>query len=765
MNGSGFPVLQPSDSSSLLEKEAPSRRAANLGRVSCFRSSFREGDKRGDCDLQLDGRIRSVGTLDGRGGRESEDAHVAIAVVAGTSFQVKGISHSNDKGVVVCPPSSGSTRGDGMRIRYPMLRHFLTAEEVPRWFGLSIVLIYLVGLGSVAHYGIAQARREGAINSQHNGRFAIRLLAEQLSVVPGGGLSEARQVEVWQSELQRFAANVPVRWLRLVDDERRVLASTDPGQIDTVLTGDVPAASEQSVWEVVPMRVAGHASPDVFVRVRLSRADATTSGSPDDSSPGAGLAFFLEARLLPGPVAVTGVADQARILATVLVVLGALFVVYRCLREQLRGVSRIADQLRSSRGQWEEDLRSLRIGDSVDYATVAWNDLIDMAQGLQETVQRSEANEELSRVLQRSGGGALAEALNAVPEGILYITDEVRFEYVNAAACRFFGWSAEDARQTTLTEATATGIGAEVLDVVRDSLQSDGSYQSRSETPSTEDVAGGDRSTYRIRVVPLQRGRQTGECVVLIRDISQQIRSERAREEFITQVTHELRTPLTNIRAYVETLSSGMFEDPSVITECYNVITKETRRLSRLVEDILSVSQLEVGSIELHVDDVDLKTLLTESVRDVRGLADEKNIDVQLVLPAKLEPVRGDRDKLAVVINNLLGNAIKYTRAEGNIVVGCRVNGGEMAVSIKDNGIGIDPADHARMFEKFQRASDPDVQSETGSGIGLYTAREIVRRHRGDIALISEKGQGSTFVVRLPLQETRATVLTAAEEV
>jgi signal transduction histidine kinase len=102
-------------------------------------------------------------------------------------------------------------------------------------------------------------------------------------------------------------------------------------------------------------------------------------------------------------------------------------------------------------------------------------------------------------------------------------------------------------------------------------------------------------------------------------------------------VTHELRTPLTNIRAYTETLSSGMFEDPKVITECYNVITKETRRLSRLVEDMLSVSQLEVGSIELHVDNVDLKALLGDGVRDVRGLADEKNIDIQLVLPAKLE--------------------------------------------------------------------------------------------------------------------------------
>ncbi|MFQ5494301.1 MAG: sensor histidine kinase [Phycisphaerae bacterium] len=251
---------------------------------------------------------------------------------------------------------------------------------------------------------------------------------------------------------------------------------------------------------------------------------------------------------------------------------------------------------------------------------------------------------------------------------------------------------------------------------------------------------------------------------MVIRDVSQQIKADHAREEFIMQVTHELRTPLTNIRAYTETLSSGMFDDPAVITECYNVITKETRRLSRLIEDILNVSQMEVGAIELNMDDVDLKALLTESVQDVRGLADEKGIDLQLVLPAKLERFRGDRDKLAVVMNNLLGNAIKYTPTDGNVVVGCRVADDQAVVTVKDNGIGIDPAEQRNVFEKFRRAADPDVQSEPGTGVGLYTAREIVSRHRGVIELLSRKGEGSTFIVRLPVARTRSAALSDVGE-
>ena len=133
-------------------------------------------------------------------------------------------------------------------------------------------------------------------------------------------------------------------------------------------------------------------------------------------------------------------------------------------------------------------------------------------------------------------------------------------------------------------------------------------------------------------------------------------------------------------------------------------------------------------------------------------------------LPTKMEPINADRDKLAVVVNNLLGNAIKYTPSDGDVLVGFQCSGDEVVLTLKDNGIGIDPAD-ARVFEKFQRGNGPEVENETGTGIGLYTAREIVRRHGGDIELISRKGEGSTFMVRLPHRESRATALSPAEEV
>ena len=688
-----------------------------------------------------------------------------------------------------------------MRSALQTFKAFLTAEEVPRWFGLSIVLIYLVGLGAVSRFGIIEARREVAGYYERSSRYAVNALLDRLRAVDRAGPGERESEIAYRLALRDFASHVPTRSLRVLDGERRVVASLDEAEVGTIASGAIPDSrpagsrshnSLSSVPERGPGITPGEGGFDHVFRERIrpkrSRSPyALSSPAPiagqrteSQNTASAGDAesvLYLEARLPSEVHAVSSVADNASTLIVVLVALGALFLVYRCLREQLRGVSRIAERLESHRNRIEEDLASLRISDTVDGATSAWNELIDLAQTSLDAVERGQANVELSRVLERSGGGALSEALNAIPDGVIYIADEVRFEYVNSAACRLFDWKAKEVKGTSLPDAQASGIGPKVLDLLHGAMQSDGSYIPRtgvlqadgeeadaaSHAAGTASHAMGDPSTYRVWVIPLHQAHHQGECVVVIRDVSQQIRAERAREEFVTQVTHELRTPLTNIRAYAETLSSGMFDDPKAVTECYNVITKETRRLSRLIEDILSISQLEVGSIELQVDNVDLRALLSEGVRDVRGLADEKNIDVQLLLPSKLEPIRGDRDKLAVVVNNLLGNAIKYTQPDGNVMVGCQVTGDEVVITLKDNGVGIAPADHARVFEKFQRADDPEIQKEAGSGIGLYTAREIVRRHGGDIELISGKGEGATFMVRLPHRETRATSLSTAQ--
>ena len=374
---------------------------------------------------------------------------------------------------------------------------FLTAEEVPRWFGLSIVLIYLVGLGGVARFGIVQARRAAAGYYEQSSRYAVDTLLDRLAALKSHPLDERQREAVYRLALRDFASNVPTRSLRILDGERRVVASINEAEVGTVLSGvDLTSIPEREL-EVSLAPVAGESvdgGHDRVYRARIvtSRPSAIFSmlaSGPAPTEPldttlatGAGDAEsvrYIEARLPSEVRAVSTVADHASSLMIVLVVLGALFLVYRCLREQLRGVSRIAERLQARRDQIEEDLAALRISDAQGGTVSAWNELIDVVQDSLAAVQRTEANVELSRVLERSSGGALSEALNAIPDGLLYVTDEVRIEYINSTACRLFSWNGKEVKGATLQHVHAEGLGAGVLNLLHEALQPDGSYGPR----------------------------------------------------------------------------------------------------------------------------------------------------------------------------------------------------------------------------------------------------------------------------------------------
>jgi signal transduction histidine kinase len=246
------------------------------------------------------------------------------------------------------------------------------------------------------------------------------------------------------------------------------------------------------------------------------------------------------------------------------------------------------------------------------------------------------------------------------------------------------------------------------------------------------------------------------ETPIFLADISAQREMEQSRSQFFYHVTHELRTPLTNIRAYAETLSEGVLNDPEALRECYNVIVGETHRLSRLVEDILSLSQLEAGSVRLSMDDVNTARLIRQVVEDMQANADEKSVDLVLSLPAKVPTIRGDKERMAVVLTNLVGNAIKYTPQGGSVEVSCEEDGGRLHIKVRDTGIGIDEDEQEKVFEKFYRSESEEVHQQPGTGLGLAMALEVVRAHGGKIDLESEPGKGSTFIVDLPIESLAA---------
>ncbi len=639
-----------------------------------------------------------------------------------------------------------------MNRAWTTFKRFWLEEEVPRWIGTLLVTAYLCGLVAVAYLAHRQtvelAERGMVAHSDH----AMSLLAKALS-----GVDET-DVKRQQVLLRMFSRRLACEHLYVADGEGMVITSIDaeevgqPGPLRRMV--EVNEGAESAVRpaggeEAWPPGSVGSAlaSDEPHVSRRYYRLPIAADGSARPR--------VLQG-VLRGDWTAAASSGQAWLLVVVLAAVGVLGIVYHVMRRHFRGVSCIADNLVMHGHRLEEELDSLRVADSLGAVACSWNKLIDLVVSFRAEAGRSTAASELRQILEHSSSGDLADAIDAVPDGLFIIADEDSLVHCNTAAARLMGWNrhgapeeeggreVKPAARTRLPELESSETGRAVLEVVEKVRGADGCYTGHNELLE----CGG--SHYRVRVVPQRNSRQHGAAVVVITDVSQQVRADRAREEFVSQVTHELRTPLTNIRAYAETLSSGMFDDPKVVSECYNVINKETRRLSRLVEDILSISQLEVGSIQILFDDVDPRALIQEAVRDVRATADEKNIDLQAILPAKADPIQADKDKLAVVLNNLLGNALKYTPRDGEVRIGCQTTEHHLLITVKDNGIGIDKTEQEHVFEKFHRGKDPQVLEETGTGIGLTTAREIARRHGGDIELMSERGKGSTFVVKLP---------------
>lgn len=415
---------------------------------------------------------------------------------------------------------------------------------------------------------------------------------------------------------------------------------------------------------------------------------------------------------------------------------------YKRLRARLRPMRAIQENLRAYGSGLEHELRSLMLSDSFGQAAQAWNSLVGEIAVLKEEVQRRATREGSGDVLQKFESRRLRRMLDRVPTGVIHLNKEQCVVYANASAGEMLGIQPQAMLGMPLS---ALVTDANVIRALTDHGHGGGAS-----ADWVRGEADGNRAL-RILHAPLEGEAGQGESVVTIQDISHLHESERARDNFLYHVTHELRTPLTNIHAYAETLTRPDFDDEQTRKECYNVIISETRRLSRLVEDILSVSQLEVGSARMEMGDVDFQRLVRQCVQDHLGAADEKQIEVALKLPPKVPRLRGDKQRLAVLLTNLIGNAIKYTPKSGRVEVVVEVCEQSLSVAVTDTGIGIDPADQPHVFEKFYRSGNTNVQEISGTGLGLAIAREVARLHGGEIRLQSTPGRGSTFTVELPL--------------
>ena len=223
------------------------------------------------------------------------------------------------------------------------------------------------------------------------------------------------------------------------------------------------------------------------------------------------------------------------------------------------------------------------------------------------------------------------------------------------------------------------------------------------------------------------------------------------RADFIATVSHELRTPLAAVHGAAKTLQR---EDLSlgrhVFRQLLALISDQSERLAEMVDDILLASRVDSVELELETEYVDATQLAAEVIAAIRTHADE-GLTLELIERPALPRVAADRDKLRQVVTNLVANAVKYSPLGGRIEVETKVHDGQLGIVVRDEGIGIEPAEQGLIFEKFYRADANMIRGVSGSGLGLYISRALVHRMGGTISVESQLGKGSTFVVTLPL--------------
>ena len=256
--------------------------------------------------------------------------------------------------------------------------------------------------------------------------------------------------------------------------------------------------------------------------------------------------------------------------------------------------------------------------------------------------------------------------------------------------------------------------------------------------------------TYSISPYPLFSPRDTSELLgtlVVFRDITAEKMAKSSSGEFVAHVSHELKTPLNVLAMYSEMLQGEEGNQEQFRIEAANVIHDEVERLTLLINNILSITKIETGSISIERKRVKLRELLQDTFDACARSGQDKHLDFQLDLPKELGPVALDKDLVRIAINNLLTNAIKYSNENG--VVRMSVEETDMAVriSVSDEGIGIAPEEQEKIFEKFYRSHSEEVSSRNGHGLGLSLAREIVQLHHGTLTVNSTPGKGSEFIV------------------
>jgi two-component system phosphate regulon sensor histidine kinase PhoR len=253
-----------------------------------------------------------------------------------------------------------------------------------------------------------------------------------------------------------------------------------------------------------------------------------------------------------------------------------------------------------------------------------------------------------------------------------------------------------------------------------------------------------------ISVVPIRNTRdEIRGAVVVFHDITRIKQLEVVRQDFVANVSHELRTPLAIFRGYLETMADNPDLPPEETHRILETMKRHSDRLNALVEDLLVLTRLEVRQVDTEFSTIRIEAFFRQLVRDWANRTNSAAVDITVDLPDDLPPLDVDALRIEQVMFNLLENAVAYSNAPRKVALSAAVRDDQMEVRVADNGIGIPPSDLPHIFERFYRVDKGRSRTSGGTGLGLAIVKHIINRHRGQLEIDSEIGEGTVFTVHL----------------
>lgn len=326
----------------------------------------------------------------------------------------------------------------------------------------------------------------------------------------------------------------------------------------------------------------------------------------------------------------------------------------------------------------------------------------------------------------------LAAVLDQMTDGVLIVSAEDRIQFANPAAENLFGRELID---RTVPEALRN----------YQLIQAWQRCKKHQEIQVETVELAGSRRFLQLTVIPDQHS--PGGSLLVVQDLTRLRRLETVRRDFISNISHELRTPLASLKALTETLQDGALSDPEAAPRFIGRIVTEVDALTQMAQELLDLSRIESGQIELERKPTVPIKLLTSAADRMRLQAERAGVSLNVDCPHDLPKVSADEPRIEQVLVNLVHNAVKFTPPGGDILLSAQADEGRVRFTVKDSGVGIPAEDVPRIFERFYRVDKS--RAGGGTGLGLSISRHLVESHGGKIWVESREGEGSTFYFTL----------------